>query len=163
MHERTLPLPLPSDASHRMDEFAKAKDRAQEEKNIYRLMLEQAHERYLRERHEMRKDAQERIEESTLLIKQQRARISDIEQRLHAQTQIAEEVKMYKEQCIVLMEKLSARHMSAGGASPATPPAQPSPARSVPPSAPSPRGGSMLFERVKSIATAGARSASGEH
>mmetsp|Transcript_3156 Transcript_3156/g.9612 ORF Transcript_3156/g.9612 Transcript_3156/m.9612 type:complete len:1277 (+) Transcript_3156:392-4222(+) len=146
-----------------MDEFAKAKDRAQEEKNIYRLMLEQAHERYLRERHEMRKDAQERIEESTLLIKQQRARISDIEQRLHAQTQIAEEVKMYKEQCIVLMEKLSARHMSAGGASPATPPAQPSPARSVPPSAPSPRGGSMLFERVKSIATAGARSASGEH
>ena len=78
-----------------MDEFAKAKDRAQEEKNIYRLMLEQAHERYLRERHEMRKDAQERIEESTLLIKQQRARISDIEQRLHAQTQIAEEAFSY--------------------------------------------------------------------
>ena len=39
----------------RMEEMGKAKSRAEEEKNICRLMLEQAHERWLKERSDLRK------------------------------------------------------------------------------------------------------------
>ncbi len=41
----------------RMEEMGKAKNKAEEEKNVYREMLGQAHERWLRERQELFRDA----------------------------------------------------------------------------------------------------------
>jgi len=42
--------------------MAKAKNRAEEEKNVYRLMLEQGHERWLKERGELLRGAKERVD-----------------------------------------------------------------------------------------------------
>lgn len=137
----------------RMEEMAKAKNRAEEERGVYRLMLEQAHERWLKERHELRVQVGERLERASARLQEQRTRLAELELRVRTQAQVAEEVKMYKEQCAALMEKLSAR----GGPPPPSPSKPAKPALSP--------GGSVL-DRMKagvtSIAASGARSAAAE-
>ena len=59
-----------------MEEMAKAKTKAEEERSIYRLMLEQAHERALKERHELRKDAQAKLDASANRNRAKKARAS---------------------------------------------------------------------------------------
>ena len=65
-----------------MEEMAKAKLKAEDEKNIFRHMLEQAHERSLKERHELRRDAQAKIESSSSRIRAKKARIAELEKEL---------------------------------------------------------------------------------
>eukprot|EP00962_Isochrysis_galbana_P013026 scaffold3721_cov134-Isochrysis_galbana.AAC.22 len=143
-----------------MEEMAKAKNHAEEERSIYRLMLEQAHERWLKERHELRKDAQERLERGAAQLQEERARIVELEQRVRTLAQEAEENKMFKEQCSVYIERLSTLGSAGGGPPPPTPSPPAKPTRSTV----SP--GSSVLERMKagvtSIAASGARSAATE-
>jgi len=117
----------------RMDEMGKAKNNAEQEKNIYKHMLEQAHERWLKERQELRRDCQGKMEASNTRIQQQQHRITLLEKTLHELSQVQEEVKMYKAQCQDLMEKLSAR--AVGQTPPRSGPVRPGVATSTPPSA----------------------------
>jgi len=97
----------------KMEEMGKAKNQAEEEKNVYRLMLEQAHERALKERQELRRDAQSKIEASAARIRVKQQRIVQLEKQLREKAQVEEEVKMYKQQCSALMEQLSAMQPGA--------------------------------------------------
>ena len=137
----------------RMEEMGKAKSRAEEEKNICRLMLEQAHERWLKERSDLRKDALQKIQTNAARVREQRMQIAELQQAHRAQRQLAEEAKMYKEQCTVLMEKLS-RAGVGGGTTPAASPggvpsprARPGGAVAAPLKAPS---AANLLEKMKS-------------
>ncbi len=105
----------------RMEEMAKAKLKAEDEKNIFRHMLEQAHERSLKERHELRRDAQAKIESSSSRIRAKKARIAELEKELLERRQVEEEKNQYREQCSALMEQcsslmeqLSAAHAGVG-------------------------------------------------
>jgi len=91
----------------KMEEMAKAKNQAEEEKNVFRLMLEQAHERALKERQELRRDAHSKIEASAARIRVKQQRLVQLEKQLREKAQVEEEVKMYREQCNALMEQLS--------------------------------------------------------
>jgi len=97
----------------KMEEMTKSKNQAEEEKNIYRLMLEQAHERALKERQELRRDAQSKIEASAARIRVKQQRVVQLEKQLREKAQVEEEVKMYREQCNALMEQLSASAQQA--------------------------------------------------
>ncbi|KAL1496526.1 hypothetical protein AB1Y20_016479 [Prymnesium parvum] len=92
----------------KMEEMAKAKQQAEEEKNIYRQMLEQAHERALKERQELRREAHGKIEASAARIRVKQQRIVQLEKQLREKEQDLEEVKMYKEQFMQLTEQMSA-------------------------------------------------------
>ena len=107
----------------KMEEMGKAKNKAEEEKSVFRLMLEQAHERALKERQELRRDAQSKIEASAARIRVKQQRIVQLEKQLKEKAQVEEEVRMYREQCSALMEQLSAAQQSAP--SPRAPPQSP--------------------------------------
>ena len=96
----------------KMEEMAKAKNQAEEEKNVYRLMLEQAHGRALKERQELRRDAQSKIEASAARIRMKQQRIVQLEKTLREKADLEEEVKMYREQNAELMMQLSATQQS---------------------------------------------------
>ena len=132
-----------------MEEMGKAKSRAEEERSIYRVMLEQAHERALKERQELRRDAQAKLEQSSARVRAKKQRVQVLEKELREKAQVEEEKNAYREQCQALMEQcqslmeqLSAAH---GGSQPVHLP----PPRSSPQAMSSPGQGS-LFERVRS-------------
>ena len=91
----------------RMEEMGKAKAKAEEEREIYRSMLETAHERGLRERQELRKDAQNKLEQSSGRNRDKKERIRELEKALKEHGQVEEEKNAYKEQCMALMEQCS--------------------------------------------------------
>ena len=93
--------------------MAKAKNRAEEEKNIYRLMLEQGHERWLKERQELRRDAQLKIEWHAARVRDQDKKLRDQEKDLRALKQVEEAAKLYQQQYAELTERV----ISQGGAS----------------------------------------------
>lgn len=76
----------------RMEEMMKAKNRAHEERGIYRSMLEQANERWIKERHELRRDALGKMEASNACVHEQQLRIAFLETHLRTQAQVEEEV-----------------------------------------------------------------------
>ena len=51
----------------RMEEMGKAKNKAEGEKNVFKHMLEQAHERWLRERQELFRDALNKVDADATL------------------------------------------------------------------------------------------------
>ena len=155
----------------RMEEMAKAKAKAEEEKNVFRLMLEQAHERGLKERMELRRDAQAKIESSAARVRTKKLRIAELEKQLTAKLQLEEEKNAYREQCSALMEQcsslmeqLAAAHSSGGAAASggvpvdgrtpdradAPPDAPPSQQRGRPPKSPAHAAPTSVFDRVKS-------------
>ena len=139
----------------RMEEMHKAKTKAEEERSIYRLMLEQAHERALKERMELRKDAQAKLDASANRNRAKKARIVTLEKELHERAQVEEEKNAYKEQCAALMEQCSSLmeqlRVAHGGAEVALPaaPAAPKPAARSLLGSPNSHGGSFM-DRVRS-------------
>jgi len=125
----------------KMEEMTKAKNQAEEEKNVYRLMLEQAHERSLKERQELRRDAHSKIEASAARIRVKQQRIVQLEKQLHEKAQVEEEVKMYREQYNALAEQFS-----GGGQQSATSP-RPSP-RPQSNASSSPANAASVFDRM---------------
>jgi len=91
----------------RMEEMGKAKTKAEEERSVYRLMLEQAHERALKERQDLRREAQSKLEASANRGRARKARIAALEKELREKSQVEEEKNAYREQCSVLMEQCS--------------------------------------------------------
>jgi len=172
----------------KMEEMGKAKTRAEEERSVYRLMLEQAHERALRERTELRRDAQSKQEAITARLRTKKQRVAHLEkektqhddelaQAHKEKAQVEEEKNVYRQQCQdlmvqcqSLMEQLSAAH---GGEQPMQlPPVRaPSlPASATPMGSPPSHGNGggtgSLFERMRSgvakgIAAAQAQAAAG--
>ena len=156
----------------KMEEMGKAKVRAEEERNVYRLMLEQAHERSQRERTDARRDAagkQEATAQRLRAKKQQVTRLENEKQQneeLLAQaqkerTQAEEEKNVYRQQCQdlmvqcqSLMEQLSAAH----GGEPVQVPvikAPSTPMMSPPGQSDRGGGGGSIFERMKNAAAKG--------
>lgn len=91
----------------RYEEMEKAKNKAEEERSIYRLMLEQSHERNLKERQELRKEVQAKLDASANRNRAKKARIAVLEKELRERAQVEEEKNAYKEQCAALMEQCS--------------------------------------------------------
>ena len=56
--------------------------RAAEERDVYRNMLEQAHERALKERQELRRDAQSKLEASAVRVRARKQRVQQLEKEL---------------------------------------------------------------------------------
>ena len=107
----------------RMEEMAKAKNRAEEEKNIYRLMLEQGHERWLKERQELRRDAQLKIEAHAARVRDQDKKLREANKQLHSLREVEEAAKLYRQQYAELTERIIAQGGDAlaaiaGGPSP---------------------------------------------
>ena len=124
----------------RQSKMAKAKTRAEEERHIYRDMLEQVHDRSLRERLELRKEAQIKLEAAAERGRARKQRILVLERELKARSQVEEEKNAYKEQCMALMEQCSSlmdQLRQASGVAPEMPPVQAPP----PPPPPNARGG----------------------
>jgi len=139
----------------KMEEMGKAKGRAEDERAIYRHMLEQAHERALKERQELRRDAQSKLEASSARVKQKKQRVLLLEKELREKSQVDEEKEAYREQCQALMEQcqslmeqLSAAH---GGGQPVQLPPVRSNAASSATSSP---GGGGLFGLMRKGMTA---------
>ena len=88
-----------------MEEMGKAKARAEEERDIYKHMLEQGHERSLKERQELRRDAQSKLEASAVRMRAKKQRVQQLEKELRERSQVEEEKNAYREQCQVLMEQ----------------------------------------------------------
>ena len=99
-----------------MEEMGKAKARAEEERAIYRLMLEQVHERALKERTDIRRDAQSKLEASAarmhrkkqqlVQVERQRAQLEEeLAQAQKDKSQVNEEKNVYRQQCQDLMEQ----------------------------------------------------------
>jgi hypothetical protein len=137
-----------------MEEMAKAKARAEEERDVYRQMLEQAHERALKERQELRRDAQSKLEASAVRVRSKKHRVLQLEKELREKGQVEEEKNAYREQCQALMEQcqslmeqLSAAH--GGGHAVQLPPARASRASASPLASPSAPAHSLL-DRVRS-------------
>jgi hypothetical protein len=95
-----------------MEEMEKAKTRAEEERAIYRNMLEQAHERALREKHELRLQAQSKLEASAARNTRRKQRIALLEKELKEKGQVEEEKNAFKEQYRAVMEVLAAQGAS---------------------------------------------------
>mmetsp|Transcript_36834 Transcript_36834/g.97372 ORF Transcript_36834/g.97372 Transcript_36834/m.97372 type:complete len:174 (-) Transcript_36834:490-1011(-) len=146
-----------------MEEMGKAKTRAEEERSVYRLMLEQVHERALKERTELRRDALSKQEAVTARLKTRKLRVTQLErERTQLEEELAaahrekaqadEEKTVYRqqcqdlmEQCQSLMEQLSAAH---GGEQPQMPPVRET--APVLPSAPASPAGHTFLERMRS-------------
>lgn len=116
----------------RFEEMEKAKKSAEEERSTYRLMLEQAHERGLKERQELRRDAQEKLHKSANRNRDKKQRIAELEKELKERSQVEEEKNAYKEQCAALMEQCSSlmeqlREAHGGGEVMMPPPPPPPP------------------------------------
>ena len=146
----------------RMEEMGKAKNKAEGEKNVFKHMLEQAHERWLRERQELFRDALNKVENNAARVREQQKRIAQLEKLLRNQAQLEEEVKMYTEQARALTEQLTATASSPRASQPSTPRAT-TPRAAAQPDAPSPApsadyGGSLMSRMSKhasSLATKG--------
>ena len=83
-HSHTVRLPLRALLIWRtVCGTAQAKAKAEEEKNVFRHMLELAHERALRERQELRRDAQSKIEAAAARIRSKKQRVASLEAQLH--------------------------------------------------------------------------------
>tara|TARA_B110001452_G_scaffold225923_1_gene200099 strand:- start:312 stop:2963 length:2652 start_codon:yes stop_codon:yes gene_type:complete len=148
----------------RMEEMGKAKNKAEEEKNVYKHMLEQAHERWLRERQELFRDALNKVENNAARVREQQTRIAQLEKQLRNQAQLEEEVKMYKEQARALTEQLTATAGSPRGSRPTTPRAT-TPRAVAQPDAPSPAptadyGGSLMSRMSKHASNLAAKGGS---
>ena len=89
----------------KMEEFAKAKSRAEEERAVYRHMLEQSHERAMKERQELRRDAQSKLEAGAARLRSKKVRVQQLEKELREKSQVEEEKNAYREQCQSLMEQ----------------------------------------------------------
>ena len=115
----------------RMEEMSKAKARAEEERSVYREMLEQVHERGLKDRQELRRDAQSKLETVSARARARKARILLLEKELRERSQVEEEKNAYREQCSALMEQCSSlmeQLRQAHGIEPELPPVeQPAP------------------------------------
>lgn len=103
------------------------------------FLLQQVHERAAKERHDLRREAQAKIEASAARLRVKQQRIVQLEKSLRDKSQVEEEVKMYREQCNQLMEQLSAK--------PTTPRART--LSSAGPGSPAP---SSMFDRMASFA-----------
>jgi hypothetical protein len=135
-----------------MEEMAKAKHRAEEERDVYRHMLEQVYERSMKERQELRRDAQSKLEASAGRVRTKKQRVLQLEKELREKGQVEEEKNAYREQCQALMEQcqslmeqLSAAH--GGGDELHPPEARGARGSSTPVTSPSPHS---LLDRVRS-------------
>eukprot|EP00900_Chrysochromulina_parva_P008310 jgi/Chrpa1/17480/Chrysochromulina_OHIO_Genome00007564-RA len=156
----------------KMEEMGKAKARAEEERNVYRLMLEQAHERSQRERTDARRDAAGKQEATAQRLRAKKQQVTRLEnerqqndellaQAQKERTQAEEEKNVYRQQCQdlmvqcqSLMEQLSAAH----GGEPVQVPvikAPSTPMMSPPGQTDRGGGGGSIFERMKNAAAKG--------
>ena len=132
----------------RMEEMGKAKAKAEEERSMYRRMLEQVHERGLQERQELRKDAQAKLVASANRNRAKKSRISLLEKELREKAQVEEEKNAYKEQCAALMEQCSSlmEQLRVAHGAEIEMPAPRSASKSIT----SPPGGGSFLDRVRS-------------
>lgn len=136
----------------KMEEMGKAKSRAEEERAIYRLMLEQAHERAQKERQELRRDAQAKLEQSTARVRSKKQRVQALEKELREKAQVEEEKNAYQEQCHALMEQCQSLMEQLSAAHGCSQAVQLPPVRNHPPSPAlaSPPVHGSIFERMRS-------------
>jgi len=97
----------------KMEELARAKAKADEERGMYKTMLQASHERGLRERQELRRDALQKLEAMSKEVSEYKEEIHRCKQKLFEQEQalkarlrLEEEMTMYKN---MLLEERMAR------------------------------------------------------
>ena len=106
-------------------------------------------QRALKERQELRKDAQAKLDASANRNRAKKARIAALEKELHVKAQMAEERNAYKEQCAALMEQCSSlmeQLRTSQGFDPELPVVRNANEMQSPPA----RGGGSFMDRMRS-------------